>query len=367
MAKAMDKAQVIDAVDDMIKYYGIELVSTLFNQYHHDPGLVAFALTVGHRGAYHTIEAFADEYVLGEGWLLDIPEDVEDFFDAESYAKKHLLTGPTRMFDCLFDGSQHHFFDKDLLDGGVSVAQAADAFAEIESNADELPMTDFLDGPSLPAQMVASGEQLKAMNYDELTTWLQAYDTGLDLSDTQVKRNLSAFLGIDVVAMRGTDWLTPDHLIEWRDPDVPDILYAQYGPLVDTAAAILTKEEDIEKRIYLLAEGADGVYDNALDMVIALNTGQHVTGKTWPAGLGQTMQTMARHAANSGWDSTAAPYYAASYPDVLSTIGPNDPMYPVTMINKDKVNAATHEDCIKAAEKALAKIRSKERSKGNAR
>ena len=122
--------------------------------------------------------------------------------------------------------------------------------------------------------------------------------------------------------------------------------------MVDTAAAVLTKEEDIEKRIYLLTEGADGVYENPLDMVIALNTGQPATGKMPAAGLGQTMNTMARKATSVGWDSPT-PYYVASHPKVFPTIGRNDPLYPVTMINKEKVNNATHDELCQGGGKGL--------------
>ena len=56
-----------------------------------------------------------------------------------------------------------------------------------------------------------------------------------------------------------------------------------------------------------------------------------------------------------------------SYPQMFPALGLDDPVYPVAVIDKEKLNNATHEDCANAAEKVLAKIRSKERSKGNAR
>ena len=72
----------------------------------------------------------------------------------------------------------------------------ATRLAEIEYDNNELPSAE----PTLPARMVSNASQLKAMDCDELAAWLQAQDA--DPFDAQVKRNLSAFLGIDIVAMR---------------------------------------------------------------------------------------------------------------------------------------------------------------------
>ena len=124
----MDNQRMIDDVDGMVRRYGATLVGGLFDLYGHDPGLVAFALTVGHRGTQFSIEAFADDFVRDEGWLRDMPMQAEDFFDTEGYANKYLLTGPERMFDCLFDGSQYHFFDKVLIDDGISKEEIGNAF-----------------------------------------------------------------------------------------------------------------------------------------------------------------------------------------------------------------------------------------------
>ena len=362
--RPMGTAPMIDAVAGMIDEYGWAMVSGMLRLYQHNPWVVAFALSDASEGIYSSIEAFAKQ-ALEEGRLLDVPQGAKPFFDAEGYAKKHLLTGPERRFDCLFDGTQYRFVDRGMFADSLSIEEATDVLMDFRSHSNAELSESLLADLPLPAHLIGNGERLKAMDYVELTAWLHARDADIDLSSHNLHRDLNDCLGVNLGALRGPDWLTqPEQLLDRTNPDVHGLLAEQYGPAAANVTYALVGSGG--SWLYALAECYHGTYDDADDLIAGVRKlyKEHGSDAFVYASADAAERSLADIGELPDILSRVSDYSATSYP--ARCPAPHTPLdvFPVVVFNQAKLQRSTPEQHMLAAEKVLAGLQSKHRSSG---
>ena len=386
---------LIKAVDAMIEQHGKELVGGLFPLCGHDPAAVAYVLSDAYQGMYPSFGELAEYFLASSSTYSDDPEQLKHVLkhlDAEEYVMDQLIgLGDEPTLACLCNGSQFYLFNMDAIGrerpwwidkdhGGSFLSnehqRKAGESALAVYAANNKTIFDNEAGRSLPALIVGNKDLIQAMTYEQLTRWADINDfPPSDGLSGLMRAGLNTYLGINAATLRGHMWIeSPEQLMDWSNPDVRDLLSAHYGePATEVAESLW----DGEKKIYALAEGFLGTYSEIeTDLEVGLGVSAKQVGSmgacsgTIGTNLRKCIENIWReHGSDSfGGDDPATVVlklylgrhlnksscidivnYSSRFP-VMSNVGETGPF---VLFDKKKINAATHQDCVQAAEKTL--------------